>query len=85
MRSSFAGIDFCYDFSFSPSHKSFRLVSESKPFVSFGWRRGVDVDNITSFENVVVLSPTRVTMHLNEVENLDQTVEAAIMRYIGGD
>ena len=80
MRSSFAGIDFCYDFSFSPSHKSFRLVSESKPFVSFGWQRGVHVDNITSFENVVVLSPTRVTMHLNEVGNLDQTVEVAIMR-----
>lgn len=40
---------------------------------------------VSSFENAVVLSPTRVMMHLNEVENLDQTVEVAIMGWCPAD
>ena len=58
------------------------MVSESWPILCL-LGGSVHVHNIliyvSSFENAVVLSPTRVMMHLNEVENLDQTVEVAIM------
>ena len=86
---------FCHNFSISLNQNYFLLgFWVMANFVSFGCNTDVGAVcmfitfwsiYVSSLENAVVLSPTRVMMHLNEVENLDQTVEVAIMGWCPAD